>query len=184
MAAAGAETALRIGQGAFEHRDDIGGRQWIEAEEVAAAEERGVDVETRVVRGGADQAHSAFLHVGQQEVLLRFVEPVQLVDEQDRGRLGPAAGGLQHLAQLGDIGKDGVDPHETAFRFARDRLGQRRFAAARRAVEDEAAETVGRHEPWQKVAGPQDVSLADHLGERTRTHPGREWLTRQGRRPG
>jgi hypothetical protein len=45
----------------------------------------------------------ALLHVGQQQVLLRLVEAVQLVDEEDRRGLGPATRGGKDLAQLGHV---------------------------------------------------------------------------------
>jgi len=48
---------------------------------MAARKQRRIDVETGVVRGRADESHRALLHVRQQEILLRFVETMQLVDE-------------------------------------------------------------------------------------------------------
>ena len=80
-ATARSQAALRIRQRTLEHGHDVGGRERIEPEKMAAAEERRVDIESGVVRRGADEAHTAFLHVGQQQILLGLVEPVQLVDE-------------------------------------------------------------------------------------------------------
>ena len=55
----------------------------LEAEHLAAREQRRVDRERRVLGGGADQRDRARLDVGQEGVLLRLVEAVDLVDEED-----------------------------------------------------------------------------------------------------
>jgi len=96
---------------------------------VAAREERRVDVEARVVRGRTDEADRAFLDVGQEQVLLGFVEPMELVDEENRGGLGAAARGGEDFTQLGDVGHDGVDTDKAAARLVRDGFGDAGFSA-------------------------------------------------------
>ena len=56
----------------------------LELENLRARDERAVDVKKRIVGRRADQAQISALHVGQQNVLLRFVEVMDLIDEQDR----------------------------------------------------------------------------------------------------
>jgi hypothetical protein len=118
------ESAFSIDQGLAQHTGNGCGGQRLETEEMAAREQRRVDVETGIVRGRADQAHTTLLDVGQEQILLRLVETVQLVDEKNRARLGQAARGGQDFAQLGNVGHDGVDAHKAGLGFAGDDLGE------------------------------------------------------------
>ena len=75
----------------------------------AAREQRRVDLEVGVLGGRADQHHQPLLDRGQQRVLLRLVEAVDLVEEEDRAlaaRVAPVLGPLEHLAHLGAAGVD------------------------------------------------------------------------------
>ncbi len=75
----------------------------LEPEQRRAAEQRRVDLEVRVLGGGADQHEQAALDRRQQGVLLGLVEPVDLVEEQDRALpvLAEAVLGLGgHLADV------------------------------------------------------------------------------------
>ena len=56
----------------------------LQLDDLAAGEERRVDLEVRVLGRRADQRHEPFLDGGQQRVLLRLVEAVDLVEEEDR----------------------------------------------------------------------------------------------------
>ena len=64
---------------------------------LAARQERGVQLEGRVLGGGADQRHRAVLDIGQEAVLLGAIEAMDLVDEQQRALavLAALAGGLE-----------------------------------------------------------------------------------------
>ena len=91
-----AEAALLVGEGAPQQRLDLLVRQRLEREDLAAAQERRVDREERVLRRRPDQDDAAFLDVRQQHVLLGAIEAVQLIDEQDGapaavGQLGTRA---------------------------------------------------------------------------------------------
>jgi hypothetical protein len=141
-----AEAPLAVGQGKREHSGDRLGRQGLQPKQVAAGKKRRVDVEAGVVRGCADQADHPLLDVGEQEVLLRLVEAVQLVDEEDRARAGHAPGYAEDLAELSHVGHDRVHADEPALRLARDRLGDARLAGPRRPIEEERAEVVLGHE--------------------------------------
>jgi len=55
-------------------------RQSVQAEQARARQQGGVDLEVRVLGGGSDQREQAVLHVGQEGVLLRLVEAVDLVE--------------------------------------------------------------------------------------------------------
>ena len=73
-----------IAQGPAQHGLDIGIRQWLELENLRAGDQRTVHIEEGIVRGGPDEAHRAALDPRQQDVLLRFVEAVDLVHEKRR----------------------------------------------------------------------------------------------------
>src|SRR5262249_56977329 len=69
----------------------------------------GVQLERRVVGGGADQDDGAVLHMRQEGILLRAVEAMDLVDEQKRAAslLAPCFGRVEYLAQIRDAGMNG-----------------------------------------------------------------------------
>ncbi len=72
--------------------------------DLAARQDRGVQLEGRVLGGGPDQDDRAVLHIRKEAILLGAVEAVDLVDEQE-GALPhlPALGrGFEDLAQVGD----------------------------------------------------------------------------------
>ena len=72
--------------------DDLRFGERLQGVDAAAGEQRGVEFEGGVLGGGADQADGAALDVGQEGVLLRLVEAMDLVDEEDGARA--EAGGL------------------------------------------------------------------------------------------
>ena len=87
----------------------------VERKQSRARQQRGVDLEGRVLRGGADQRHGPVLHVGQHRVLLPLVEAVYLVYEQGGllvVELAPLLGFLDYSAQVGHAGADGADGGE------------------------------------------------------------------------
>ena len=88
------QPALGVGQGPAEDRRDVLLGQGIERQDAGPRQERGVDLERRVLGRRADQGDRPVLDGRQQGVLLGLVEPVDLVDEQDRA-LAPAALGLR-----------------------------------------------------------------------------------------
>ena len=69
--------------------------QRLQRVDAAAGEQRGVEFEGRVLGRGADEADGAALDVGQESVLLRLVEAMNLIDEEDGARA--QAGGLLRL---------------------------------------------------------------------------------------
>ena len=79
------------------------------------------------MRGRANQADDATLHVGQQHILLRFIEPMNFIDEQDRGLVGvlEAIGCCgKHSAHFGDVGFHAAEPFELAPGLPGDDLRQ------------------------------------------------------------
>ncbi len=68
--------------GAIEQLGDGLGAERREDHHAGPREQGGVQLETRVLGGGADQRDRAVLHDGQEAVLLGAVEAVDLVDEE------------------------------------------------------------------------------------------------------
>ena len=117
---------------------------------------------------------------GQQRVLLRLRESVDLVEEEDRGLAVQVALGqrlLHDLAHIPDSGRHRGEFDEAPARGAGHGLGERRLAGAGRAPEDHRGRPgrgIRIRERHQRRARAKQMSLARDLGEGHRTHPHRE----------
>jgi hypothetical protein len=114
---------------------------------------------------------------GQQDVLLGFVEAVDLVDEEDGGlaaQVAPGAGLVDLGADFGDVGFDAIEGLEAGAGGAGDDAGEGGFTGAGRSVEDQRGEAVGLDRAAEEFSFAEDVLLAGDLVERPRPHPGGE----------
>ena len=175
------ETALRVGERAVEDRRHFVVGQPAQDEHLRSREQRRVDLERRVLGRRADEHDVAGFDARQEGVLLRLVEPVDLVDEHD----GPAAGGSakalglrHHVADFLDPRQDRAERHEARSRGVRDDPRQRRLAGAGRTPEDDGLQEVAFDRFAQRLAGRQQLLLADEFVERPRPHPLGQWRTR------
>ncbi len=134
-----AKPALLVGQRPADYRLDLLRRQEVQRVDAGARQQRPDDLERRVLRRGADERDRAVFDVRQDDVLLRLVKAVDLVDEKDCAlsveiatltRLGDDA------SQVADTGGHGGDRLEVRLRLRGDDAGERRLAAAGRAPED------------------------------------------------
>ena len=129
--------------------------------------------------GGSDEAHGAALEVGKEDVLLRFVEAVDFVDEEDGGFVAkflPSSGLFDFGANFGDIRFDAVEGLEAGAGALGDDGGESGFAGAGRAVEDEGRKAVGLDGATEKFSFGEDVLLTTNFGEIAGTHTGGEGL--------
>ena len=78
------EPALRVVDGPPNDQADVVVGERLQAPHPKSRQERGVHLEIRVLRGRADERDRAVLDMREERVLLRLVEAVDLVDEQDR----------------------------------------------------------------------------------------------------
>ena len=160
--------------------DELADRRPIErfeAEEGRSAAQRRVDLEERVLGGGADEGQRPVLDRRQQGVLLRLREPVDLVEEQDRSLstlAEPVAGALDRRPDVLDAGVHRRQLLEGPGRAAGDRQRQRGLAGAGRAPEQHRRQAVGLDERAQRPAGSDEVLLADDVVERAWPQPGGE----------
>jgi hypothetical protein len=131
-------------------------------------EQRGVELEGRVLGRGAHQDDVAALDVGQEGVLLGAVEAVDLVDEEQGAPAGRGAQplGVGHDAlDLGDPRDHRREGHELGARRGGDQARERRLAGPRRAPEDQGRHPVRFDHPAQEAVRPDDRPLADDLVE-------------------
>ena len=167
-----AEAALGIVECAAQKNDDLIFSQRIQHINATAREQRGVDFEGRIFGGGADQANAAFLHVRQEGILLRFVEAVNFVDEDDGARavLAGAVGIAHDLLDFLDAGEHGGKLDEVGLGDAGNDLGEGGLAGARRAPEDHRSGVVALDLHAQRLAWPDQVLLSNEFIERARAH--------------
>jgi hypothetical protein len=115
-----ARAAKEHGLGSLEQLLDALGPEGPEDKHAGARQKRRVQLEGRVLGGGADEHHGAVFHDGQEGILLRTVEAMYLVDEEQclAALRATQTRRLEDLLQVGDAGKDRRDLLEGEFRFA------------------------------------------------------------------
>ena len=167
------EPALRIGQRAPQDPDDVCRLERLEDVDLRPRQQRRVDLERRVLGRRADQDDVAGLDARQEGVLLRLVEAVDLVDEEDGAAAEPAPRFLRfghHRADFLDAGQHGAERDEVRAGRAGDQPRQRGLAGARRTPEDHRLQAVLLDGLPQRPAGPDERVLADEFVERPRPH--------------
>jgi hypothetical protein len=92
------------------HRLELLHGKWLELVDLSSRQEGGVDLEVGVLRRRTDQRDHSLLDAGQERILLRLVEAMDLVEEQDRAlpvRAEPLACARENLTHLADGRRDG-----------------------------------------------------------------------------
>src|SRR5438876_1116700 len=98
-----AETALVL-ERAFDDEPDLVLGEWLQGEDARSRQERRIDLERRVLRRGPEQRDVAILDVRQHDILLRLVEAVDLVDEQNGALVRETAKLSRLLDDLPELG--------------------------------------------------------------------------------
>jgi hypothetical protein len=130
------EPAL-VAQGALHDRLQRIVVECLEPEQDAPRHQRGVHLEGRVLGRGADQHHPPVLDRGEERVLLRLVEAMNLVEEQHRPVAPlrePVARRGNHLAYVGNARGHGRHRLEARLGGARDDVREGRLSGPGRAV--------------------------------------------------
>ncbi len=122
------EATLGVGQGAAHDRLNVGVAQRPQREHAHAREQRGIDFETWILGGGADQRHRAVFGMRQDGVLLSLVPTVDFVDKQDRALVGGAPRLIDDSAQVGHARAHGRQGHEAGVGQSSDDLRKGSFA--------------------------------------------------------
>ena len=117
----------------------------LEDEHAGPRQQRRIELEGRVLGGGAHQNDGAVFHMRQEGVLLAAVEAVDLVDEQQRAAslLAARLGGVEHLAQVGHAGMNGRELLEMKIGEIGEQPRHGGLARARRSPEDHRGEPAG-----------------------------------------
>ena len=172
----GVVAALAAVERAPQQALDVRRLQRLQLVDLGAREQRRVDLEVRVLGRRPDERDQPLLDGGQQRVLLRLVEAVDLVEEEDRRapRVAPLARPRDHLADLRPPRVDGRELLEGGVGVLGGHPRERRLAGARRAVEDHRVRVAGLDRRAQRRALAEQVLLADEVVERARPHPRRE----------
>src|SRR5664280_2909835 len=177
----------RGARGAAQHRCQLLGGQGLQCIHAQAREQRAVDLERRVLGGGADQRQQALLHRGQQRVLLGLVEAVDLIEEQHRlpaAGVAPVGRPLDHRAHLRAPRLHGAQLLERRARARGHHPRERRLARAGRTVEHHRVRVALLDRRAQGRARAEQVRLADELLDALRAHPHGERACRcAARRP-
>ena len=169
----GPETARNVLERPPNDPGDRFGSERLEDDDLAARQERAVQLEGGVLGRRADQDDVARLDVREEDVLLRPVEAVDLVEEEGRtlSRLRserPRA--LEHLPHLLDAGRDRRVREEPRRGAGGDQPRERRLADAGRPPEHERGNAVLRDRAGEETVGADDVVRALDLVERARAH--------------
>ena len=136
-------------------------------EDAQAGEQGVVEVEGGVFGGGADEDEGAVFDVGQEGVLLGFVEAVDFVDKED-GFAAQAAfllGFKDGFAHFFDAGEDGGEADEARVEGVGEEQGKGGFAAAGRAPEQHGEGFLLGDGDGERHAGAEDVFLSDVVGK-------------------
>ena len=168
-----AKAAVFIGESALEELHDLIFGQRLQNVYAAAGEQGTVDFERWIFGGGADEPDVALFHVREKCVLLGFVEAVDLVDEDDgAGAILADAFSVGHdLFDLFDSDEDGGEFDELRFCHACDNFGERGFAGAGWAPENERASVVALDLSAERLAGADELLLSRIFFKRAGAHP-------------
>ncbi len=152
-----AQAAFFIRNGLVDEALQVLNGEGFEGEHLGSAHERAVDVEEGIVRGSPDEPQGAALQMGEQHILLGFVEAVDLIHKQDGADAVEALFFLRRVcdhADLGHVALHAAQGDEAGVRLVGDDGGQGGLAHAWGPVEDEGGEPVGHDGPAQEFAFP------------------------------
>ena len=146
-------------------------REWFQTKQSRPTAQRGVQFEVRILGRRPDQDHRSVLDGRKQRILLRDVEPVDLVDEDDRfavlfTQTTPSGGDC--LANVLDSRRDRRKADELGLRRIGDDLGERRLAGSGWPPEDDRRQSVIFDESTQWTPRGKQMRLADDVVEPTR----------------
>ena len=157
-----------MGFGAGKQRLDRRIVEALEGEHARPRQERRIELEGRVLGGGADEHDRAVFHMRQEGVLLGAVEAVDLVDEEQRAApfLAARFRRVEDFAQILHAGMNGRELLEMEVGDLGEEARHGGLAGARRAPEDHRGEPPGFDHARQHALLAEEMILADHLGER------------------
>ena len=156
--------------GAAEQRFEIVVAEPAQHQHLGARQQRADQLEGRVLGRGSDEDHGAVLDDRQECVLLGAVEAVDLVDKEQGAAadLAALARRLEHLAQVGDAGKDSRQRLEFEIGAVRQQACDRGLAAAGRPPQDHRGELPARDHSSDRAIRAEQMNLPHDLAEALR----------------
>ena len=134
-----------------------------------------------------NQPHHASFNIRQQHVLLRLVEPVDFVNEQNGGLplVFEAVGrGGEHAAHVRHVGFHPAEPLELAAGLPGNNVRERGFACSRRTIKDQGLNPVRLDSAAQKLSGAEHVRLPHKLAQIARSQARGQRLGPEGAQVG
>ena len=143
------QRAAFVGLGPFKQGFERLVIQSLQHVDLAPGQQRAVQLERRVLGGGAHQRHVACLHERQKPVLLSAVKAVDFIDEQQSRlpRRPPRPRRLKRLFQVGDAGEDGRKLLELIPRCVGQQPRDGGLADAGRPPQDHGRQPMRRRHP-------------------------------------
>ena len=167
-----------VGDRAIDQHPEVVIGERLQREQQGSRQQGRDDGEGGVLGGRGDEHDPAVLDAGQQRILLRLRETVDLVEEQNRRLPVEVALSeclLHDLAHIAHPRGHGGELDESPAGGARDRLGQCRLAGSGRTPQDHGCRGPCRHvrsgEQHERRARTQQMGLSGDLLERRRPHP-------------
>ena len=159
-------------QGAVDHLFELLAPKSLQDIDLTPGQQRGDDLETGVLRGGADEGHRTALDGAQEAVLLGLGEAVNLVDEQHRPRAEHALAlrAVDDLADFLDAAANGAELVKGPTGGFRHQAGQGGLSDPRRAPQDHRRQLTGLQGAAQRGIRPDEVGLSDVVLEAPWAH--------------
>ena len=147
--------------------------QPLEDQHLRAAEQCRIEREAGVFGRCAHQRHRAAFDKGQEAILLRTVEAVDLVHEQQRALTGlrGLVGSGEGLLEVGHAAEYRADAFEAHPHAIGEQPRDGGLAGAGRPPEDHARQAAGGDHSPDRAFGPGQMVLPDHLVEGCGTQP-------------
>src|SRR6266571_1200698 len=156
------KTTFLVAQSAIDQLFELLDTERFELKDLRTRDERAVYVKERVVSRRTDEAEISRFDVGQENVLLRFVEVMNLVDEQDRLLAGSAEAigcGSDDAAHFSNVTLHATNSNKLCMGYFGNDPGQRRFSAAGRPEENHGGQTISFDCPAQNCLRSLDRQL-------------------------
>ena len=130
----------------------------------------GVDLERGILGRRADEGDRAAFDVGQEGILLGFVEAMHFVDEQHGPPPGERLGLRDRLAHIAHAREHGGEASPFGTRCVREQSRQRGLAGARRSPKDHRVDDAVIGQFAQGPSFVEEVLLTHEVGQAARAH--------------
>ena len=144
--------------------------QRLEHHDLHSGQQRSIKLERRIFGRRADQNHRPLFDVGQKPVLLRFVETMYFIGEQNSPEASEpsVAGRSEDFLQVCGICVNRADLHEVEFRMLCDQPCYGGFSDARRPPQDHRGQRPGCEHQSDRTVLVKNVGLSQNLSESLR----------------